>query len=246
MPGETSQGELSLKEKLVAARQENINKALEKDAEAKQKKTELREARKAERIARREAREAKFKAGVEKVAKAIKEARSWDRRMMLTLGAEIKTVPTEAKLTAKAGAEQVGKMAKKAGEWVDDRRNDIQHGADRISRGVERAVNNGIAATERKFTEIKTNVTNKFLETKADLKEGLEMNKQDVIRAWRRVEAVPYDIAADLREKRSNRIANRIDRDIAKYAEIKGKATESRSKANSLKGTSMQLAGALG
>ena len=246
MPGETSQGELSLKEKLVAARQENINKALEKDAEAKSKKSELREARKAERIARREAREAKFKAGVEKVGKAVKEARSWDRKMMITLGAEIKSVPTEAKITLKAGAEQVGKMAKATGEWFDDRRNDIQSGADRIMRNIERGVDNGIAVTERKFTEVKTNVTNKFLETKADLKEGLEMNKQDVIRAWRRVEAVPQDIAADLHEKRATRIKNRIDRDTAKHAEISNKAVERRMKANSLKGTGVQLARALG
>lgn len=239
---------MSLADKVKTARQESVNKIIESDAAKRVERAAERENKKAERTARREAREAKFKETIGKVKKGITEARSWDRRMMLTLGGEIVAAPKTAEIVTKTGVE-AGKRflnrrvedviwgAEAAGNWCEDRAYDIKDFVDSTTDRVVDSVSLGIEKTMIKYEETKVNITNKYLETKENVSDGIKRGKEGLVMSWRRLEAVPHDLIAGVHEKRVARIGERIDRDIARYGEISQMANERRSKANELKGT---------
>ena len=249
MPGEMSPelSSLSLKDKVVAARQESVSKVIESDAAKRAERATERENKKAERVARREVREAKFKETVGKVKDGIGEARSWDRRMMLTLGAEVKVAPKVAEIAAKHGSEAMGRFftlraneiaetGMAMGRWVEDRGNEARINLETTCDSIVESVNAGVEATVNKYNSVKEEIHNSFVETKENMSTGIREGKENLVKSWRRIEAVPHDILAARGERRAARIGEKIDRNIARYAEISKTAQERRSKADELKG----------
>lgn len=248
MQGENSP-ELSLRDKVLAAREQSKAKVMEKDAAREADKA----AKKAERDRKREERERKFKETVAKSKQKVSDFRAWDKQSTLNLYGEIGAAPKIAEIGVKTGVEvskkfavdrkdEVVETAKKVGEWVEDRGMEIKVTAIATAESVQRTVNKGVENTVQAYNQTKEDIANAYLETKSYANEQVKKGKESLIKTWRRIQAVPEEIKADIYKKKEARLGEKIDQYIGKYAEVSSKKNECLNRVAELKGTRNSLA----
>ncbi|HSV94983.1 MAG TPA: hypothetical protein VLH94_03370 [Spirochaetia bacterium] len=250
MQGETSVSpEMTLAQKVAAARQESVAKVMSKDAERQEKS----EAKKAEREAKRAERERKLKEAKEKAVQKVKDFREWDKKTMLTMFGEIGAAPKIAEIGVVTGVEATKKFAvdrkdevvakgKEIGYWVDERGAEIESFVETTANSISESVDRGVENTKRAYAETKQEITDSFVEAKNTVVEKYEKGKDGLKKLWNRARAVPLDMLNEVDEKRVAKMTEKLQRDQEKRDEIAARAAERRAKSAGLKGTRNDLA----
>lgn len=164
-----------------------------------------------------EARTEKFKATIEKTKQKIKEFREGDRK------------------------NKVVEKAREVGNWVEDRGNDIENFVDNTKDGIKEAINIGVENVQMKYEQTRERITTTYTETKTSLSNEVKKGKDNLVKAWRRVQAVPVDIKVSKDQKDAVKNFEKMQKFKDRYERSDSSIAKGMEKSKQLKGTSSEL-----
>lgn len=254
MPGEIptpeqEQVKPTLKEAIVQTREAKVSALIENDAKIAREKAEARAAKRAERQEARAARIEKFNEAKDKTKDKVKTFRAWDRKMTLTLGGEIASVPKTIELTTKAGVEAVSDGMERADAWIVQKETAMNESIDNSIDAAKGWVSDRVSDV----LELKDNTLDylsfTYNATKTLASEKIQREKDKVIKGWKKTRALPFEVSANIQERRSARMQRKLERVAKRFTENYSKSQEimlkHRSTAAEIKGTKVELASAL-
>lgn len=222
--------EMSLQEKLAAARQESKVKVEGGFDKIEGKRSDIKEA---------------MGRAVDTVKQGVERFRAWDKKTSIEAVGTVRAIPEMSKIIAKEGVNKVVEGAKDLWERTNDKVDQFRAWDERVTNGVFEATDKAIEDTKQTYRETRDDVTVFFVETGKSINESADRGKNRLIKFWKRVQAVPHDVIGGAYERKAGRMEKEIAERQAKLAKFNEIAQERRGKADALKGTKREVAAAL-
>jgi hypothetical protein len=253
-----------LADQIKKSREERVSGIIEKDAAkaearrvAKEQKIEAkkaeREQRKAARLEARAARKEKFDSAKDNTKDKVKRFRAWDRKMTLTLGGEIASIPKIMELTAKRGFEisrdfviarknEVVETVKRVDTWLEKTDEDLEDFYETTISNTEEWVDGKVQDAHDKANDAKDYLSETYLNAKTYAGLEAKRHKDKVVKSVNKVRAsrletraMAYNRTAERVRRKFERQQRRVDKSVEIYEGYLKASAEYRIKAESLK-----------